>query len=199
MFIHLTYQHSNTTMHMLTTLAYCTEGLHFSAFIIKVLKFKGMQWHPYDKMFKEHVAKHPNSGQLLTQCSIASSTLTKRWRQEQCISPDHQHNECALNSLEQSQLPTPPLTPFSESQETRLWSQQAKPKSAPPLCNEGQCWRYQKECYHWISVLKLMCLIYSSFTLASCSMFIYLETLRCTYIPLVLSSTMPCHAMPQME
>ena len=143
--------------------------------IIEASRFNGRGWLPYDKMFRENVAKHPDTDwssinpmfYSLTYLNqkVDARTCTK------CMGPDHSLQECALNSLDQPQLLTPPLTPsasFQRSQEPRFrQQQQSAQKSAPPrkrakregtpnplsdsnsFCfswNEGQCSRYPKEC-----------------------------------------------------
>ena len=143
--------------------------------IIEASRFNGRGWLPYDKMFRENVAKHPDTDwssinpmfYSLTYLNqkVDARTCTK------CMGPDHSLQECALNSLDQPQLLTPPLTPsasFQRSQEPRFRQQQQSAQtSAPPrkrakregtpnplsdsnsFCfswNEGQCSRYPREC-----------------------------------------------------
>ena len=107
--------------------------------IIEALRFNGKGWLPYDKMFRENVAKHPDSDwssinpmfyslTFLNQ-KVEARTCTK------CMGPDHSLHECALNSLDQPQLLTPHSTPsesYSRVQEPRFRQQQSVPRLPPP-------------------------------------------------------------------
>ena len=144
--------------------------------VIEALRFNGRGWLPYDKMFRENVAKHPDTDWSTINPMFYSLTYLNQKVEARtctkCMGPDHSLHECALNSLDQPQLPTPPSTPsasYSPVQEPRFRQQQSGQKSAPPrkrakregtpnpvpgsesssFCfswNEGQCSRYPKEC-----------------------------------------------------
>ena len=143
--------------------------------IIEALRFNGRGWLPYDKMFREHIAKHPDTDwSIINPMFYSLSYLSQKIEARtctKCMGPDHSQQECALSSLEQSPLPTPPQTPpYSRSQDVnRSRAPLPNKSSAPPrkrlkregtptpstgaeansFCfswNEGQCARFPKEC-----------------------------------------------------
>ena len=87
--------------------------------VIEALRFNGRGWLPYDKMFRENVAKHPDTDWSTINPMFYSLTYLNQKVEARtctkCMGPDHSLHECALNSLDQPQLLTPPLTPSAPS------------------------------------------------------------------------------------
>ena len=66
--VHSPHQYSNATMHMLTTLAYCTEGLQFGAFIILCMVIFMPSTHLYGTRIQLHAHGHLPSTTLYCMC-----------------------------------------------------------------------------------------------------------------------------------
>ena len=110
--------------------------------IIEALQFNGKGWLPYDKMFRENVAKHLDTDWSSINPMFCSLTYLNQKVEARtcmkCMGPDHSLHECALNSLDQPQLFFPPSTPsafYSHVQEPRFRQQQSVQKSLP-LCTQ---------------------------------------------------------------
>ena len=132
---------------------------YHATILIEALRFGCKEWLSYDKMFKEHIEKEPNSSwSMLHPMFYSLSFLSQRVEAltcPRCMAPDHSKSECALSSLEPTQ--EPPC-----SRQTDVGRQSGPPRkrfrregtptsqaSKVSYCfsyNEGQCFRHPKPC-----------------------------------------------------